>query len=175
MATVTREAVMNALVSVLTVLKTAAAIPTVDAATGQTITPALPPLKFVARRVRDPENVESNERPCLYLVEHLDTYEQDSIDIPSIRGMVVRALLYVDVSSVASATAGQPPGVGVIPMTQVNYYIEAMETALSPDGPGGFVLGEMVRSCWIVGTGIRASGDTTGKMLAAIPIVIELP
>jgi len=141
-------------------------IPLVDAGTGQTITPALPQLKFIARRVRDPENVKSTDRPCIYLVEHLDDWDQESIDLPSVRGMVVWALLYVDVGTQEN----------LIPMTQINYYIEVLEALFNSNSPQcAVVFDGLVRSIQIAGEGIRASGDTTGKCLAAIPIRIVLP
>ena len=64
-----------------------------------------------------------------------------------------------------------------IPMTQINYFIEAIEAALAPDmlALNRFTLGGLVFNCMLDGEGIRAAGDTTGKSVAAIPIKIILP
>jgi hypothetical protein len=124
------------------------------------------PLKTIGRRLRDPENVKSDDRPALFLVEHLDHWDESnkSPDIPAVRSMTVWGILYTDVGADQNA----------IPMMQINQFIESIEAALDPDN-AGFTLGGIVHSCKLAGEGIRAAGDTTGKSLAAIPIRIVLP
>jgi hypothetical protein len=124
-------------------------------------------LKAIGRRVRDPENVPGTDRPALFLTEHEDTWEKQAINLPPRRELNIWALLYTDVGTNENA----------IPMTQINYFIEAIEAALAPDTPflNRFTLGGLVFNCMLDGNGIRAAGDTTGKSLAAIPIKIILP
>ena len=119
------------------------------------------------RRVRDPENVPGDQRPALYLVEHGDAWERVGINVPAKRVLTVYALLYTDVGQNES----------LIPMTQVNLFIEAIEAALAPDDVirNTFTLGQLVTSCMLKGDGWRAAGDTTGKSVTAIPIEIILP
>jgi hypothetical protein len=151
MSGITREQIMTALVTWLTPI------------TAQGV-----PLKFVARRVRDPENVPATDRPCIYLVERGDEWEMDdkAPDTPAIRILIVAALIYTDVGTNENA----------IPATQLNYFIEAIENAFLPDDLGGsFTLGDTVRSAMIAGNGLRASGDTTSKSLAVVPIRIVIP
>jgi hypothetical protein len=146
----TREQVMQALLTQLA-----------------TITAQGVALKAYGRRLRDPENVPGNERPALFLVEHLDGWKKQAVNLPPVRELTVWALLYTDVGTNENA----------IPMTQVNYFIEAIETALKPDMPmlNRFTLGGLVFNCMLDGEGLRAAGDTTGKSVAALPIKIILP
>lgn len=132
-------------------------------------------LKTIGRRVRDPENVASDKRPALYLVEHADAWERPSPSVPAKRILTVWALIYTDVASITGSTTS-PLNEQVIPMTQINQFIEAIEAALAPDTPweNRFTLGGLVFNCMLDGEGIRAAGDTTGKSLAAVPIKIML-
>ena len=124
-------------------------------------------LVAVGRRVRDPENVPSDQRPALFLVEHLDSWDRPAPNLPAKRILTVWALLYTDVGTDEN----------LIPMTQINYFIESIEAALAPDmlALNRFTLGGLVFNCMLDGEGIRAAGDTTGKSVAAIPIKIILP
>jgi hypothetical protein len=124
-------------------------------------------LVAIGRRLRDPENVPGNERPALFLVEYKDEWERPSPSVPPIRKMLVWAILYTDVGTDEN----------LIPATQVNYFMEAIEAALAPDNPmvGRFTLGGLVYSCMLKAEGVRAAGDTTGKSLCAVPIEIILP
>lgn len=146
----TREAIMTALVTQLA-----------------GITADTTPLKSCSRRVRDPENVASNDRPALFLVEHLDNWERLAPNIQAKRMLTVWALLYTDIGADENA----------IPMTQINQFIESIEAALAPDNraTNTFTLGGLVFSCMLKGEGFRAAGDTTGKSLTALPIEIILP
>lgn len=124
-------------------------------------------LKSSGRRLRDPENVDGSARPALFLVEHLDHWETSSPDLPAVRSMTVWAILYTDA-----------PDENAIPMTQINQFIESIEAKLdqsTDNANGGYVLDGLARSVQIVGEGVRAAGDTTGKSLAAIPIRIIIP
>lgn len=145
-----REAIMTALLARLSVIQ----------AEGVS-------LKQYGRRLRDPEDVTGDARPALFLVEHSDEWERAAINLPAKRMLTAWALIYTDVGSNENA----------IPMTQINQFIEAVETALAPDDVirGTCTLGGLVLSCLLKGTGIRASGDVTGKSLAALPIEIILP
>ena len=131
------------------------------------ITAQSTPLTAYGRRLRDPENVPGDQRPALFLVEHGDGWERPSPSVPPKRILTVWALLYTDV--------GQNEN--LIPMTQINYFIESIEAALAPDMPAlnRFTLSGLVFNCMLDGEGLRAAGDTTGKSVAALPIKIILP
>lgn len=146
----TREQIMTALVALL-----------------QPITAQGTPLAAIGRRLRDPENVPGNERPALFLVEHQDHWRRESPSQPAVRTMLIWAVLYTDVGT----------NENLIPSTQVNYFIEAIEAALASDNPifNRCTLGGLVHSVMLKGDGIRAAGDTTGKSLCAMPIEILLP
>jgi hypothetical protein len=134
------------------------------------------PLKAYGRRLRDPENVTSDQRPALFLVEHMDQWERPSPSEPAIRKLTAWAVLYTDTASVTGDPAS-PLNEQLIPSTQINQFIESIETALAPDNPvlGRFTLGGLVYSCMLKGDGIRAAGDITGKSLCALPIEIIIP
>lgn len=152
MATPTREQVMTVLLAQLS---------RITDADGN-------PLKTCGRRLRDPENVTSDQRPALFLVEHQDHWQANDYDLPAIRIMTVWAVLYTDVGGDENA----------IPMTQINGFIESIEAMLDPstDNPnGGYTLNDLVRAVQIAGEGVRAAGDTTGKSVAAIPLRIVIP
>jgi hypothetical protein len=121
----------------------------------------------VGRRLRDPENVASNERPALYLIEHEDEYQRPAPNLPPIRTLTCWAIVYTDSRQDQNA----------IPATQQNNIIDAIDVALAPGGSddGYQTLGGLVFSCMVDGHVQRASGDVTGKGLIAIPIKIIMP
>lgn len=133
------------------------------------------PFKTSGRRLRDPENVGSQDRPALFLVEHLDNWERPAINLPPKRIMTVWAIIYTDIATITGDPTS-PVNEQIIPSTQINYFIEGIETALAPDTPSlnRNTLGGLVFNCMLDGEGIRAAGDTTGKSLAALPIKIML-
>lgn len=125
------------------------------------------PFTSKGRRLRDPENVPSNDRPALFVVEHIDNWERQSVSLPARTELKAWAIIYSDVGTDEN----------LIPMTQLNQFIQAFEALLQPDNPivGRCTLGGLVYSCMLKGEGIRAAGDTTGKSLCAAPIEIIFP
>jgi hypothetical protein len=141
-----RESVMDALLSLL-------------ALTGDFVT--------IGRRNRDPETLDVDESPALFLVEHSETYERTSPSLPPKRVLNVRAVIYDDVG--ADETA--------IPSTHVNNALDNLDAALAPDNAltGACTLGGLVESVRIEGDVEKAPGDVTGKSLAVVPIKIVAP
>ncbi len=50
----------------------------------------------VGRRLVDPENVASDEKPAFFLVEHEDEFKKDLPDQPLVQTMTALAFLYID-------------------------------------------------------------------------------
>lgn len=142
----TREQAMTALLALL-------------AATAQFVT--------IGRRNRDPESLSPAESPALFLVEHSENYDRKSRSLPAIRRLHVKAIFYNDSGD----------NTDVIPSTPINNALDSLDLALKPDSPmtGAFTLGGLVTSLMIDGEIEKAPGDVTGKSLAVVPLVIELP
>ena len=125
------------------------------------------PFKSAGRRNRKPETIPAHDTPALMLVEHSDHYANASTSQPSVRRMMVRAIVYSDVGTNENA----------IPAAIVNPILDAIDAALRPavPGAGACTLGGLVASVVIDGTIIKAPGDVTGKSVAIVPLNILLP
>ena len=125
------------------------------------------PFKTVGRRNRNPETIPARDTPALILVEHSEGYRNVSTQQPSVRKLMVRAIVYSDIGADENA----------IPAAVVNPILDAIDAALAPATPssGPCTLGGLVQSVVIDGTIVKAPGDITGKSLAMVPLVVLLP
>ena len=123
--------------------------------------------KLVGRRNRNPDTIGADNSPALILVEHTEGYRNPSTHQPSIRRLMVRAIVYNDVGGDDNA----------IPSSAINGILDAIDGLFVPDNmmTGQFTLGGLVQSAVIDGTVVKAPGDMTGKGLAIVPITIVLP
>ena len=121
----------------------------------------------VARRNRDPESIPTSATPALFLLGHSETAHRKAGNLPPIRTLHFRALIYTD--------AGQSET--VIPDAILNPLLDGIETALAPDNlvSGFCTLGGLVYSVRIEGETIKAPGDVSGKGLAIVPIEVVIP
>lgn len=128
---------------------------------------AIPGMPTVGRRNRNPETIVKPSQPALILVGDSEKYESDRPNVPPIRRMTVLAILYYD--------AGTDDN--VIPDSVLNPLLDGIDAALTPDNPmvGACTLGGVVQSARIIGEVKKAPGDKTGKGLAIVPIVIDIP
>lgn len=120
------------------------------------------------RRNTNPESLNPEMTPALFLVEDQDKWDRSSgYNNFAKRELRLFAIIYNDVGTNA----------GAVPNTVINNALDAIETALLPDDPnnGTLTLGGLVQSVTIDGTSQRSSGDTTGKALAVVPIRILFP
>jgi hypothetical protein len=118
-----------------------------------------------SRRNRDPQRIGPSQAPCLFLLDHEESYTRPSPDVPPVREIAFVALVYVDVGNNENA----------IPAAVMNDILDALDVALAGDPcTGRETLGGLVFSCTIDGTIERSSGDMTGKAAAAVPISVVL-
>lgn len=124
----------------------------------------------VGRRLVDPENVATSERPAFFLIEHEDEFIQDVPDHPLKQVMTFAAYLYIDVGNDAASQ-------NAIPGASLNNIVDALVVALKPDNgvTRRQTLGGLVAAAWLSGNAPRASGDTTGKGMSVIPIKVLMP
>lgn len=125
--------------------------------------------RTVTRRNRDPEGLAPAETPALILVETFDKWGRGSgYNQLAQREIRLAAMIYNDVG---------PNDPNAIPSAPVNNAIDAFEALMQPDNwqTETFTLGGLVQACLIDGETQRASGDTTGKALAVVPIRILIP
>jgi hypothetical protein len=125
------------------------------------------PFVTASRRNRDPKRIGVAEAPCLFLLEHEETYERPSPSLPPKRRLDLVALVYVDAGADENA----------VPAAILDDILDALDAALAPEsfGEGRLTIGGRVFSAMIDGTIERSSGDMTGKAAAAIPIAILVP
>jgi hypothetical protein len=124
---------------------------------------------LATRRIDSPDTLAKPGFPGLGLVVHSEGYTRKSPNVPPIRKMLVKAIIYVDASGYENAN--------VIPDAVLNPIKDAFDGALTPDNlvEGRCTLGGVVYSAIINGEVIQAPGDKTGKGLAVMPIEIILP
>ncbi len=161
MATVTREAVMTAL---LASVAQAAGFATVSrhivmVPDAPTPTVAVPPAQ-----------------PALYLVESHETTIRHGLGVPPVRTWYVE--LWVWCKCPTGSTLGVPDDV-TPGATVINSLIDAIEATLAPDniGTNECTLGGLVYMVHIEGTTVKVSGDANpdGQCFAAIPLSIIVP
>lgn len=121
----------------------------------------------IGRRNRRPESIAAINTPALMLVEYSETYERQAPNLPPVRTLEARAIVYCD--------AGQDEN--AIPSSMVNTLLDGIDAVLVPDNPvlGRCTLGGLVYSAMIDGDIVRSPGDITGKSLALVPIKIIVP
>jgi hypothetical protein len=125
--------------------------------------------KTSSRRNSKPEDMNPAQTPALFLIEHVDEWDRSAgYNQRPKRSMTVLAIIYFD--------AGDDQA--VIPSSLVNPLIDQIEADISKIDDAMAetqTLGGKVQAVLIDGPSQRASGDTTGKGLAIIPIRILLP
>lgn len=121
----------------------------------------------VSRRNRSPDSIGPAQSPALFLLEDQETYLRPSQSLPGVRKLKVSAVFYNDVGSDENA----------IPSTAVNNALDQLDTLFAPDSSSynTFTLGGLAKSVMIMGDIIKAPGDVTGKSVAIVPILIEMP
>ena len=120
-----------------------------------------------SRKLRHFDDVTPQEMPALFQAQGNETQERKNFDIPAKRTMHFALYLY-------TADAQQP---AVIPSTQINNMVDAIETVLLPSPvTGKQTLGGLVAHTWIEGI-IEVFECVTddGKSIAIIPIAVLMP
>lgn len=126
--------------------------------------------KVASRRNQDPEGLDpATQTPALFLVEDKDKWDRTAgYNMLAKREMWLWAIIYVAIT---------PSDVNSIPSSFINNTLDEIEALFAPDNinTDTFTLGGIVQACVIDGEAQRASGDITGKALAAVPIRILFP
>lgn len=151
--TVSREAAMVALFSQVS-----------SATLVDGITPAF---VLSSRRIKLWGDVSATDKPCMFLIEtHETRTQQPPQGLPSKLLLRAKAVIY---------TVSQSPN--IVPSTQMNLMLDAVERALAPDDVtrNVFTLGGLVYRCWVEGDIVKTPGDLDGEGMAIVPINIMLP
>ena len=124
---------------------------------------AVADFKIASRRLRIWNQISPPDKPCLFMRQKEDTYDQQR-SRPSKITLNVEIYIYTD--------AGLDPN--TIPATQMNTILDDIDTALSPDNLVDHVqtLGGLVSHCWIDGPILTDTGELDGDGIAVIPIKI---
>src|ERR1017187_2662329 len=122
------------------------------------------------RRARAFTDVTPAEMPALFIEELPEDYEhtfEKMLKLPPKRTMKYTIALYLSDHQEAS----------VVPMTQMNAMIDAIETALAPDAvTGGQSLGGLVAEARIDGKIDKFENvENSGKSVALLPIAVLRP
>lgn len=119
-----------------------------------------------SRRVQLWSDVPPSSKPALFLYEGDTEYVRGSEAVPQKVTLSAQILIYT--------SNGKDPN--VIPATQLNDLMDAIDTVLAPSPVTGLqTLGGLVSHCWIEGKVIVATGDLDGNGLAVIPIKMLVP
>lgn len=121
----------------------------------------------VSRRNRSPEVLGPELSPAVFLLEAEEDYAEKSQTVPCVRTLNVSIVFYNDVG----------PNENAIPSTAINNALDQLDTLTQPDDDAfnTFTLGGLVKSARVKGKIIKAPGDVTGKSLAVVPFMIEIP
>jgi hypothetical protein len=124
-----------------------------------------PGLVTTSRRAMPLQEITDNLMPALFQVQAGETYIQGKPGIPPRRILAVDLEIYI-------SNAADPHG---SPGTVLNPILDAIEAALMPDPAERQTLGDLVYRCWIEGKIEIFEGLLEGKVIALIPIQIEIP
>lgn len=120
------------------------------------------------RRNTNPEGLTPDLCPAFFLVERDDNWDRAAgFNQLAKKEMWFFAIFYNDVGNDDTK----------IPSAVINNSLDALDTLLAVDNwqTGTCTLGNLVQAVTIDGRSQRASGDTTGKALAIVPIRVLLP
>lgn len=122
-----------------------------------------------ARRVQLWDQIADTAKPALFTVENSEEYQYQSENLPHKIVLNVTVLLYT--------AAGQD--ITIIPATQLNNLLDAIDAALAPDiagaNRGKQTLGGLVSHCRIEGSNPKDDGALDGNGVAIRQIKIFLP
>ena len=124
-------------------------------------------LQTSSRRLRHYDDVTPAEMPALFQAQRPERNERGALGLPSKRTMRFEFWLYT----------ADPQDPSVVPATQLNNMIDAIEAALQQPGVTGIqTLGSIVASARIDGDIEFAEGVTgDGKSVAIVPVAVLLP
>ena len=136
----------------------------------QLLTSSATGLRTYSRRLRPLQQVTSAQMPALFLAQLNETVEhtQDRmLKLPPRRTLHFDCWLYT----------GSPQESSVIPVSELNTIVDAIEAALAPDPTtGGQTLGGLVAECRITGSIDYFQNELgDGKNVALIPISVLRP
>ncbi len=131
-------------------------------------------LKTSARRILMPKDVSPPQTPALFQVQVKEQYEREPgkmLGIPPKRTMRFDLWLYV---TDATNTSG---GLTIVPSTQLNIMIQAIETVFAPDPvTNSSTLGGLVASARIEGDiDYLETRTRDGLSMAMIPVAVLIP
>lgn len=125
-------------------------------------------LRTSSRRLRAIADVDPKQMPALFLNQGDEDYAREPgsmLNISPKRTMNFDIVLYT----------ADPQADSIVPATQLNAMIDAIETALRPDGNGMSTLGGLAVSARIEGRLGLFPNHTDGKSAAVIPITVLRP
>jgi hypothetical protein len=126
---------------------------------------AAPGLVTASRRAKPIQEITDNLMPALFQIQAGETYIQGKPGVPPRRILAVDLEIYVSNTGDPYGSAG----------TVLNPILDAIEAALAPDLTGFQRLGGLAYRCWIEGRIEVFEGLLEGKVVALIPLQIELP
>ena len=124
------------------------------------------PFKLTSRRLKLWTDVNSGQKPALFVAQRPQQYAQGSTATP--QKVTLEAEIYI------YTNAGTDPN--VVPATEINNLVDAVDAALAGSViTGNQTLGGIVQHCWIEGKVFIDPGDIDGDGLAIIPVKILIP
>ncbi len=118
-----------------------------------------------SRRAKPIQEITDDLMPALFQIQAGETYIQGKPGVPPRRILAVDLEIYVSNSGDPYGSAG----------TVLNPILDAIEAALAPDFTGFQTLGGLVYRCWIEGRIEVFEGLLEGKVVALVPLQIEIP
>lgn len=121
----------------------------------------------ITRRTKLWADFNPPQKPCICISMRDNDYKRESEACPSVITMEADIFIYTTNSDAD----------GVVPATQMNALLDAIDVAMRPDNMvmGLLTLGGLVSHCWIEGRNIVENGDLDGDGIAVISIKMIVP
>lgn len=111
------------------------------------------------------------QKPALCIGDYDEDVVQKGYDSPPKQTLEMRIAIYTE-----SPGLNPLDQTGIVPATQMNNLLDALNVSLNPDiMTGKQTLGGLVAHCWIEGKIFKDPGDLDGQGLAIVPVKILVP
>jgi hypothetical protein len=126
--------------------------------------------KTVGRKAVLPPELQPEQMPALFLVQTRQAADPHPRGLPARWTLECDLLLYVHNLNATQEATGEE---AVVPATQLNYLLDALEAAVAPEPASGVqTLGGLVSHCWIEGEVQIEEGLLSPQAMAVVPIKI---
>jgi hypothetical protein len=126
--------------------------------------------RTVGRKAVLPPELQPEQMPALFVVQTRQTAVPQPRGLPARWTLECDLLLYVYNGNVTQEPTGEE---SVVPATELNQLLDALDAALAPDPASGVqTLGGLVSHCWIEGEVQTDEGLLSPQAMAVVPVKV---